>query len=73
MTILFRRDDVRRAPLVSAGAARERMIQEQIATGWDARPPAAGGLRQDAAPQPRMVSAEAARDRMMLRDRRRGQ
>ena len=69
MTTVFRRDDVRRAPLVSAGAARERMIERQLATGWGARPPAAGGLRQDAAPRPRMISAEAARDRMIARQR----
>ena len=69
MTTTYRRDDVRRAPLVSADAARERMVQEQIAAGWNARPPAAGGLRQDAAPRPQKVSAEAARDRMIARQR----
>ena len=69
MTTVYRRDDVRRAPLVSAGAARERMIERQIATGEGAPPPAAGGLRQDAAPRPRMVSAAAARERMITRQR----
>ncbi len=69
MTTTTRCDDVRRATLVSADAARERMIQEQTAAAWDARTPAAGGLRQDAAPQPRMLSANAARDRMIARQR----
>ncbi len=69
MTTVFRRDDVRRAYLVSANAARDRMVQEQIAAAWDVRPPAAGGLRQDAAPRPQKVSAEAARDRMIARQR----
>ncbi len=69
MTTVYRRDDVRRAPLVSAGAARERMIERQIATGWEARSPAAGGLRQDAAPRPQKISAAAARDRMIAQQR----
>ena len=69
MTTVYRRDDVRRAPLVSADAARDRMVQEQIAAAWGARSPAAGGLRQDAALRPRMVSANAARDRMIARQR----
>ena len=69
MTTVYRRDDVRCAPLVSADAARERMMQEQIANAWEARPAAADGLRQDAAPRPQKISAAAARDRMIARQR----
>ena len=75
MTTVYQRDDIRRAevqrraPRVSADAARERMIERQIAAAWEAGTPAAGGLRQDAAPRPRMVSAETARDRMIARQR----
>ena len=69
MTTTYRRDDVPPVPLVSANAARERMIERSIVAAWGVRSPAAGGLRQDAAPQPRMVSANAARDRMIARQR----
>ena len=67
MTV-FRRDDVSRAHPASAEAARDRMIQQQLAAGRGARVPLSSDLRRDAAPA-KPLSANEARDLMIRRSR----